>query len=68
MSYTLDIEARVRLGEVVTCPHGCNQKLRVWGARDGSGVPPIVSCGIALCIDRQWRIDEAARNDNEASR
>ena len=58
MSYDPDIETRVRLGERIACPHGCNQLLRVWGVRDGTGKPPVVSCGITLCIHRQILADE----------
>jgi len=56
VSHDPDIEARVRMGERVICPHGCNQKIRIWGERGTQDA--LVSCGIALCIHKQYLADE----------
>ena len=45
------IEARVRMGEEVSCPYGCGFILRVWSAFKGDRVREvdIVNCGAINC-------------------
>ncbi|KKM74636.1 hypothetical protein LCGC14_1398410 [marine sediment metagenome] len=46
------IEARVRLGEEVPCPHGCGTMLRVWATHTGL-TERVINCSSLACATKR---------------